>query len=190
MLKKVIATKTTKTHSVLQSASMVGWWGCSCLLQSATESGSGTPLVSGSSRHSPQHMIGPLLQITIAAKEIAPSGFAGTRVLTRQPSRKDRLTSDKQRCLDLKTKKYILLLNNGYRRFLLCCLIALTSQHLISDEKQLKNQQDQLNLQDFNISQKIIHKQIVQLSIGSKKQMLWKYMLNESKPTLQLLLSS
>lgn len=60
-LKKVIATKTTKTHSVLQSASMAGWWGCSCLLQSATESGSGTPLVSGSSRHSPQHMIGPLL---------------------------------------------------------------------------------------------------------------------------------
>lgn len=59
--KKVIATKTTKTHSVLQSAPMAGWWGCSCLLQSATESGSGTPLVSGSSRQSPQHMIGPLL---------------------------------------------------------------------------------------------------------------------------------
>lgn len=78
---------------------MPSWRDYGCLSQSSTVSGSGTPLVSGSSRHKPQPTIGPLLYTSIAANEMAPLGLGGTRVLTRQPSRKHRLTSDTQRCL-------------------------------------------------------------------------------------------
>lgn len=45
-------------------------------------------------------MIGTLLYTTMAANEIAPFGLAGTRELTRQPTRKLKLTRDTQRCLD------------------------------------------------------------------------------------------
>lgn len=58
------------------------------------------PLVSGSSRHIPHPKIGPLLYTTMAANEIAPFGLGGTRELTRQPSRKHKLTTDTHRCLD------------------------------------------------------------------------------------------
>lgn len=74
--------------------------GRGCLSQSSTESGSGMPLVSGSSRHNPQPTIGPLLYTTMAANEIAPLGLGGTREFTREPNRKPKLTSDMQRCLD------------------------------------------------------------------------------------------
>ncbi len=75
---------------------MHGGWGCRS--QSSTVSGSGMPLVSGSSRHSQQPNIGPLLYTSMAANEIAPFRL-GTREFTRQPMRKDRLTADMQRCL-------------------------------------------------------------------------------------------
>jgi len=68
--------------------------------QSSSESGRGTPLVSGSSRHRPQPTIGPLLYTTMAANEIAPLGEGGTRELTKQPRRKHKLTRDRHRCLE------------------------------------------------------------------------------------------
>lgn len=61
--------------------------GSGCLSQSSTESGSGLPLVSGSSRHSPEPMMGPLLYTTKAATEIPPLGCEGKRELARQPIR-------------------------------------------------------------------------------------------------------
>lgn len=57
------------------------------------------PLVSGSNIHKPQPMIGPLLYANIAANEIAPSAEGGTKVLTKQPIRKQRFTNDTHRCL-------------------------------------------------------------------------------------------
>lgn len=74
--------------------------GLGCLSQSSTKSGSGMPLVSGSSRHSPQPMSGPLLNTTMAANGIAPFGLGGTKEFTKQPIRKLKLTRDMQRCLD------------------------------------------------------------------------------------------
>lgn len=71
-----------------------------CLSHSSTESGSGTPLVSGNSRQKAQPMIGPQLYTSMAANEMVPFGFAGTRELTRQPTRKLKLTRDRQRCLE------------------------------------------------------------------------------------------
>lgn len=90
------------SHQVFQRAAMLGGRGRVCLSQSSRESGSVTPLVSGSSRHRPQPTIGALLYTTMAAGVIAPLGLRGTRVLARHPSRKLRLTRDTQRCLDYK----------------------------------------------------------------------------------------
>ncbi|KAG7215650.1 hypothetical protein INR49_022005 [Caranx melampygus] len=68
-----------KPRALRIRASMLGGRGRGCLSQSSTESGSGMPLVSGSSRHRPQPMIGPLLYTSMAANEIAPFGLGGTR---------------------------------------------------------------------------------------------------------------
>lgn len=70
-----------------------------CCSHSSTESGSGTLLVSGRTRHMVQPNRGPLLYTSIAANEMAPLELGGTRELTRQPTRKTKLTSDTQRCL-------------------------------------------------------------------------------------------
>lgn len=79
-----------------------GRMGSGCLSQSSTESGSWVPLVSGSIRHSPEPMIGPLLYTTKAATEITPLGCVKKREFAREPKRKLRLTREKQRCLDQK----------------------------------------------------------------------------------------
>lgn len=57
-------------------------------------------LVSGRTRHRAQPTRGPLLYTSMAANEMAPLELGGTSELTRQPTRKLRLTRDTQRCLE------------------------------------------------------------------------------------------
>lgn len=66
---------------------MLPGWDPDFLLQSSNESGSGALLVSGSNRHKPQPTMGALVYTTMAAKEIAPSGLEGRKVVAREPTR-------------------------------------------------------------------------------------------------------